>query len=98
MTKHAGFTFEAQHYPDSVHQPNFPSIILKPEETYKQVTVLQIFAALAFCRVGVARCFLPRYTGPLDGNFQLSADLNILGVIRSLIGVGYVVCSSGVGL
>ncbi|MBU6452288.1 MAG: galactose mutarotase [Cyanobacteria bacterium REEB67] len=37
--KHAGFTFEAQHYPDAVHQPNFPSIILHAGEKYNQVTI-----------------------------------------------------------
>ncbi len=30
---------EAQHYPDSVHHPEFPSTILKPGETYTQTTV-----------------------------------------------------------
>ena len=42
--KHAGFTFEAQHYPDSVHQPNFPSIILHPGEKYNQVTIYKFSA------------------------------------------------------
>jgi aldose 1-epimerase len=37
--KHAGFCLEAQHFPDSVHHDNFPSIILKPGETYKQTTI-----------------------------------------------------------
>jgi aldose 1-epimerase len=37
--KHQGFCLEAQHYPDSVNQPNFPSVILRPGETYKQSTV-----------------------------------------------------------
>jgi aldose 1-epimerase len=36
--QHTGFCFEAQHYPDSPNQPNFPSTILKPGETYTQRT------------------------------------------------------------
>ena len=34
-----GFCLEAQHYPDSPNQPNFPSTILKPGEKYGQTTV-----------------------------------------------------------
>jgi aldose 1-epimerase len=37
--KHAGFCLEAQHFPDAVHHPNFPSIILQPGQTYTQTTV-----------------------------------------------------------
>lgn len=37
--KHYGFCLETQHYPDSVHHPNFPSIILEPGETYRHTTV-----------------------------------------------------------
>jgi aldose 1-epimerase len=42
--KHAGFCLEAQHFPDSVHHDNFPSIILEPRQVYKQTTVYK-FAA-----------------------------------------------------
>ncbi len=35
---HAGFTLEAQHFPDSVNHPDFPSIILRPGQTYRQTT------------------------------------------------------------
>lgn len=38
-TKHAGFCLEAQHFPDSVNHPNFPSTILRPGQTYRQSTV-----------------------------------------------------------
>lgn len=31
---------ETQHYPDSVNQPNFPSIILKPDQEYQTSTLL----------------------------------------------------------
>jgi aldose 1-epimerase len=37
--KHAGFCMEAQHFPDSVNRPEFPSVILKPGQTYTQMTV-----------------------------------------------------------
>lgn len=37
--KHAGFCLEAQHYPDSVNHPNFPSMILRPGKTYTQTTI-----------------------------------------------------------
>jgi aldose 1-epimerase len=42
--KHSGFCMEAQHFPDSVNQPKFPSVILKPGETYKQTTVYKFGA------------------------------------------------------
>jgi aldose 1-epimerase len=37
--KHQAFCLEPQHFPDSVNQKDFPSIILKPGETYSQTTV-----------------------------------------------------------
>ncbi len=37
--KHAAFCLETQHFPDSVNQPNFPSTILEPGQTYKTTTV-----------------------------------------------------------
>ncbi|HEV3203163.1 MAG TPA: aldose epimerase family protein [Gemmataceae bacterium] len=37
--KHQGFCLEAQHFPDSVNHPNFPSTILRPGKTYAQTTV-----------------------------------------------------------
>ena len=33
------FCLEAQHYPDSPNQPNFPTTALAPGETYKQTTI-----------------------------------------------------------
>ena len=32
------FCLETQHYPDSVNKPQFPSIVLRPSETYRQIT------------------------------------------------------------
>ena len=40
--KNGGFCLEAQHYPDSVNHPEFPSTVLKPNETYRQKTVYRI--------------------------------------------------------
>lgn len=37
--QHSGFCLETQHFPDSVNQPNFPSVILRPGETYRTTTV-----------------------------------------------------------
>lgn len=37
--KHAGLALETQHFPDSPNQPNFPSTILRPGETYTSKTV-----------------------------------------------------------
>ncbi len=36
--KWSAFCLEAQHYPDSVNQPKFPTIILRPGQTYHQRT------------------------------------------------------------
>ena len=37
--KHYGFCLETQHFPDSVNQPSFPSVILEPGKTYHEVTI-----------------------------------------------------------
>lgn len=37
--QYAGFCLETQHYPDSINHADFPSVVLKPGETYKQTTV-----------------------------------------------------------
>jgi aldose 1-epimerase len=34
-----GLCLEAQHFPDSPNKPNFPSVLLKPGEIYKQTTI-----------------------------------------------------------
>jgi aldose 1-epimerase len=36
--QYAAFCLEAQHFPDSVNQPKFPSVILQPGATYRQTT------------------------------------------------------------
>jgi aldose 1-epimerase len=42
--KHQGFCLEAQHFPDSVNHPDFPSVILKPGEKYTQTTIYKFSA------------------------------------------------------
>lgn len=39
-----GFCLETQHYPDSPNQPNFPSTILQPDETYQTRTIYKFSA------------------------------------------------------
>jgi aldose 1-epimerase len=35
---------ETQHYPDSPNQPNFPSTVLNPGETYQTTTIYKFLA------------------------------------------------------
>jgi aldose 1-epimerase len=42
--KQQAFCLEAQHYPDSVNQPKFPSTILRPGSTYTQTTIYKFSA------------------------------------------------------
>ena len=37
--KHAGVCLETAHLPDSVNRPEFPSIILRPGQTYRQTCI-----------------------------------------------------------
>lgn len=37
--KNGGFCMEAQHFPDSVNHPDFPSTVLRPGEVYRQKTI-----------------------------------------------------------
>jgi aldose 1-epimerase len=37
--KRYAFCLETQHFPDSPNKPEFPSVVLKPAETYKQTTI-----------------------------------------------------------
>ena len=37
--RYQALCLEAQHYPDSVNHPSFPSVILRPGQTYRQTTV-----------------------------------------------------------
>ena len=42
--QHGAFCLEAQHFPDSVNQPSFPSTILRPGQVYTQTTVYKFSA------------------------------------------------------
>ncbi len=35
---HRALCLETQHYPDSIHHPDFPSVVLRPGQTFKSVT------------------------------------------------------------
>ena len=37
--RRGAFCLEAQHFPDSPNEPSFPSVVLRPGETYRQTTV-----------------------------------------------------------
>ncbi len=43
--KHAGFCLETQHFPDSANRPEFPSIILRPGQTYRHEMVHKFYTA-----------------------------------------------------
>ena len=43
--QHTGFCLETQHFPDSVNQPTFPSVILRPGQTYRQKTSYRLSVA-----------------------------------------------------
>jgi aldose 1-epimerase len=36
--KYGAFCLETQHYPDSINHPEFPSVVLRPGQTYHTVT------------------------------------------------------------
>jgi len=42
--QHAALCLETQHFPDSIHQPDFPSVVLRPGETFKSSTVYRFSA------------------------------------------------------
>ena len=44
VVKFGGFCLETQHFPDAVNQPSFPSVVLRPGQTYRTTTVFK-FAA-----------------------------------------------------
>ncbi|MBN1561738.1 galactose mutarotase [candidate division KSB1 bacterium] len=43
FNKHDALCLETQYFPNAVNQPNFPSIILTPGETYHHITVHEFF-------------------------------------------------------
>lgn len=42
--KHTGFCLETQHYPDAMNHPNFPPVILRPDEVFRQTTAFRFSA------------------------------------------------------
>ncbi len=42
--QHQALCLEADHFPDSVNHPDFPSTILEPGKTYKQTTIYKFSA------------------------------------------------------
>jgi len=42
--KHGGLCLETQHFPDSVNHPSFPSVILRPGQTFKSTTAFRLSA------------------------------------------------------
>lgn len=42
--RHAGFCLESGRLPDSVHHPEFPSVVLRPGQTYRHVCVYRFSA------------------------------------------------------
>jgi aldose 1-epimerase len=43
--KDIGIAIEPQHWPDAMHHPHFPSILLTPGETYQQTSTYQFSRA-----------------------------------------------------
>ena len=43
-SRHAGFCLETQHYPDSIHKPQFPPVVLRPGRTFRSTTVMKFSA------------------------------------------------------
>jgi len=41
----SGFCLEAQHFPDSPNRPEWPSVVLRPGQTYRQTTVYRFAVA-----------------------------------------------------
>jgi len=42
--QHSGLCLETQHFPDSINQPTFPTVVLQPGKTYKSTTVYRFSA------------------------------------------------------
>jgi aldose 1-epimerase len=45
---HGAFTLETQHYPDSPHHPDFPSVVLRPDETFESTTIFRCLTDESF--------------------------------------------------
>jgi aldose 1-epimerase len=45
---HGALTLETQHYPDSPNHPDFPSVVLRPDETFESTTIFRLLTDEAF--------------------------------------------------
>lgn len=43
-SNHTAFCLETQHYPDSMNHPEFPNVILRPDEKYNSITIWKFSA------------------------------------------------------
>jgi aldose 1-epimerase len=43
-SKHPAFCLETQHFPDSIHHPDFPSTVLRPGQVFKSTTIFKFSA------------------------------------------------------
>jgi aldose 1-epimerase len=41
---HPAFCLETQHFPDSIHHSNFPTVVLRPDQTFNSTTVFKFSA------------------------------------------------------
>ena len=39
----SAFCLETQHYPDSINKPQYPTVVLRPEETFKSQTIFKFY-------------------------------------------------------
>jgi aldose 1-epimerase len=42
--QHTGLCLETQHFPDSIHHPEFPSVVLRPGQVFKSTTAYKFSA------------------------------------------------------
>ena len=45
LSRHAALCLETQDYPNAVNEPDFPSAILEPGQTYRRTTIHRFFFA-----------------------------------------------------
>jgi aldose 1-epimerase len=48
-----GLALETQHFPDSPNQPDFPSTVLRPGETYETTTIYELLVNKGQCRTKI---------------------------------------------
>lgn len=42
-SRHGGMCLETQGFPDAINQPGFPSVVVRPGDTYRQVLQYEFF-------------------------------------------------------